>query len=303
MAQLVYGDDYDAGGFAGFEGLDPLANRFDLGDDPLAFFDRRLKLTQELWARIQAREPRPGDEPVRARRSLLSGFAALRNATGMVAKHVGGMVQVRDLPGTTGRPVYTPVEPERQRLALRLLTTHLFSADNFRFRPEFLRRLSPDYLDRQTPGPVSVPDAVLGLQSAALDRLMSAGAARRLLEAPDYLPEDRRGQALTLHEVYGGVQDAVWSELRHVRGRGVLEVPPLRRNLQREHLKRLVAALTRTPDLPADAVSLLRLHAGRLQQDLRRAAALRGLPPETEAHLRDSLAMLGEALRATYTRG
>lgn len=301
--QLAYGDDYDAGGFDGFDGVDPTANRFDLGDDPLAFFEKRLRLSHELWQRIQAREPRPDDEPVRARRALLSGFGALRSATGTAAKYVGGMVQVRDLPGTTARRTYTPIEPERQRQALRLLTTHLFSADNFRFRPDFLRSLPPDYLDRSTPGPISIPAAVLGLQSAALDRLMSAGTALRLLDAPHYLPVGQRSRGLALHEVYAGVQEAVWSELRPSGARATApDVPLLRRNLQREHLRRVVAALTRPSGLPADAVSLLRLQATRLQDDLRRNVGMRGLPVDTEAHLRDSLVMLSEALRASYTR-
>lgn len=56
---LAFGDDYDAGGFGGFEGIDPTANRFDLGDDPLAYAQKRLRLTQELWQRVQSRPP-PG---------------------------------------------------------------------------------------------------------------------------------------------------------------------------------------------------------------------------------------------------
>jgi hypothetical protein len=34
---LAYADDADAGGFGPNDGMDPLANRFDLGDDPLAY--------------------------------------------------------------------------------------------------------------------------------------------------------------------------------------------------------------------------------------------------------------------------
>ncbi|MEI6212441.1 MAG: zinc-dependent metalloprotease, partial [bacterium] len=50
---LAYGDDSDAGGGANNEGMDPLVNRFDLGDDPLAYYKKRLKLSQELWTRLQ----------------------------------------------------------------------------------------------------------------------------------------------------------------------------------------------------------------------------------------------------------
>ena len=47
---------------------DPLVNLFDLGDDPLAYAKRRFTLSKELWARVQQRQPQPGDDPLRARR-------------------------------------------------------------------------------------------------------------------------------------------------------------------------------------------------------------------------------------------
>ena len=45
---LAFADDADAGGFGPNEGIDPLANRFDLGDDPLAYYGKRLRLSQEV---------------------------------------------------------------------------------------------------------------------------------------------------------------------------------------------------------------------------------------------------------------
>ena len=81
------------------------------------------------------------------------------------------------------------MEPARQRQALRFLTDELFSAASFRFRPEFLASLTPDYIEFNRAGPLSVPAAMLSLQTQALDRLLDAGTARRLLELPNYLPE------------------------------------------------------------------------------------------------------------------
>jgi hypothetical protein len=94
------------------------------------------------------------------------------------------------------------------------------------------------------------------------------------------------------------VQKAVWSELQSGR-----EIDRLRRNLQREHLKRMQNLLTRgSASLPPDALSLMRLNAVELQGDLRRAAARPGLSVESRAHLQDSLAALTEALRASMQR-
>jgi hypothetical protein len=291
---LAFADDGEAN-----DGIDPLANRFDLGDDPIAYYRKRLQLSRELWQRVQDRTPRAGDDASRQRRVLLSGFSALARTTDLVAKFVGGMNSLRDLPGTTGRAAWEPVAPARQREALEFVSAGLFNVDSFRFKPQFLASLAPDYNEWTRGGPVSIPAAVLQLQTTALDRLLSPGTATRLLDLPLYVPQAQRKGLISLNEVYGTVQDAVWSELRSGK-----EIDRLRRNLQREHLKRLQAVLTRSPaGLPADALSLMRLRATELQAELRRAVARPGLSVESRAHLQDSLGSLTEALRATMQRG
>ena len=297
--QLLFADDVDAGGGPDNDGLDPTANRFDLGDDPLAFYQRRMQLSRELWQRVQARGPRAGDDPERLRRSLLAGFSQFRDMPTLAAKYVGGMSITRDPQGSGGRPAFIPVAPEKQRQALRFLADNLFSVDSFRFKPEFMASLSPDYIEWNRPGLVSVPRAVLQLQTQALDRLLAAGTAQRLIELPGYLAEkDRRG-VISINELYGTVQGAIWSELKSGKS-----IEAMRRNLQREHLKRLQAVLTRPPAaLPADAVSLARLHAAELQSHLRLALTRPGLAVENRAHLQDALALVTEALRATLARG
>ena len=295
---LAYADDADAGGFAGRTGLDPRDNRFDLGDDPLAWTKKRLALSRELWQRLQERGPRTGDDPLRLRRSLVTGFRQLGRAPEITAKYVGGMYTERDLPGEGQRPAYRPVEPERQREALQFLTSGLFSVDSFRFKPEFLTSVGTDYNEWERPAPISVPAAVLALQKQALDRLLSGGTAQRVLELPYYLKPEQRQGAFSLNEVYATLQAAVWTELK-TGG----EIDPLRRNLQREHLRQLQSLLTRgAPGLPADAQSLLRLNAGELQVTLKKAVARGGMSVETRAHLQDSLGTITEALRATMER-
>ena len=293
---LAFADDSDAGGF-GSDGLDPLANRFDLGDDPLAWYRKRLALSKELWARVQSRQPAAGEDPLRQRRSLLSGFRQLRDTPALAAKYVGGVHTVRDLPGS-GRPIFRPVDPVKQREALRFLGREVFSVDSFRFRPEFLASLSPDYNEWDRGGPVSIPALVLQLQTQALDRLMSAGTAQRVLDLPLMTPVAQAKDLLSLSEVYETLQRAVWSELATAQ-----EIDRMRRNLQREHLRRVQSLLTRgSSTLPPDALSLVRMHATTLKTDLERAVKAGKGSVETRAHLMDSLAGLTEALRATMVR-
>ena len=228
---------------------------------------------------------------------LLSGFRQLRDLPSLAAKYVGGLHAVRDLPGT-GRPSYQPVDPAKQREALKFLAKDVFSVDSFRFRPEFLASLAPDYQEWERGGPISIPALVLQLQTQALDRLMSAGTAGRLLELPLMTAAAQSKNLISLNEVYATLQTAVWSELNSGQ-----EIDRMRRNLQREHLKRLQTLLTKgSPTLPADALSLARYQAAKLQSDLAQAVKSGKGSVETRAHLQDSLGTLTEALRATMQR-
>ena len=295
---LAYADDADAGGAGPYDGMDPLANRFDLGEDPLAYYKKRLQLSKELWSRVQDRKPQAGEDPLRQRRSLIAGFNQLFRSAELVGKYVGGMHTLRDLPGSTGRASFKPVEPAKQREALQFLASGLFSTDSFRFRPEFLSTLTVDYNEWDRGGPLNVPAAVARVQLVALDRLLSANTAMRLMDLSAYVPENQRKGLISLNEVYATLQSSIWSELK-----SGAEIDRMRRNLQREHLKRLQVILTKggVPGM-ADAYALLRLQATQLQGDLRGAMVKGGASIETRAHLAESLDMLGSVLRATMQR-
>ncbi len=304
---LTYADDLDAGGYGPYDGADPLANRFDLGDDPLAWYQRRLALSKELWTRVQAKTPKTVEDRQVQRRSLMSGFRQLRDLPELAAKYVGGVYTVRDQPGS-GRPTFRPVEPQKQRDALQFLAKEIFSVNSFRFRPEFLANLPPDFNEWERAGMVDIPTSVLQFQSLALNRLMSGPTAQRLLDAPLLLNEKDRKNTLTLTEVYSTLQSAIWSELKTGQ-----DIDRMRRNLQRDHLKRVVGLLTRgamppsaggrpSAPLPADALSVIRVQATALQQNLRQAVAKKSGSAESQAHLQDSLVALTEALRATMQR-
>lgn len=295
---LAFANDPDAGGSPANDGIDPLVNRFDLGDDPLAYYRKRLQLSRELWQRVQERTPKAGEDPLRQRRVLLTGFSALRDSPALVGKFVGGMYTTRTVPGAGNAPAFVPVEPARQREALQFLATGLFSADSFRFKPEFLASLVPDYRDWNRAGLVSIPSAVLQLQTTAMDRLLSLGTASRLLDLPLYVAEKDRRDIISLNEVYATLQRAVWSELKSGG-----QIDRLRRNLQREHLRRLHGLLVRvSAPLPADAQSLLRANATALRDELRQALAQRRWEVESRAHLQESLALLDQALNASMLR-
>ncbi len=303
-ARLAYATDEDAGGdgqvSALAPGIDPLTNRFDLGADPLAYFERQLNLVRELWQRTQRRPLQPDDDYQIYRRNLERGLAQMRLAAPGIAKYLGGVVVNRDRAGS-GRPLLMPVEVDKQRNALRLLAREVLATDSFRFDPQFMRRLGIDQFARRDGGTVrgadfSLPEAVARLQRGTLDALMSESLAQRLADSEAKVADPRT--LLTYAEVQATLGDAVWSELR-AGG----DIDSLRRNLQREHLRRLAAVLLRA--LPAAATDVRpahRLEATRLRAQLERALKKGRLNAATRAHLNESLITIREALAAPLTR-
>ncbi|MBJ7308943.1 zinc-dependent metalloprotease [Rugamonas sp. CCM 8940] len=287
---LAYGTDQESGGY----NSDPDVNVFDLGSDPLAYYQKRLSMSRELWDRVQTRELKPGESYASLRRSFDFGFAQFSRTMPVVVKYVGGVTYLRDHAGT-GRATFTPVPLPRQRAALAMLTNSLFKADSFKFAPALVSRLGADQFEGRGRPDVSIGARVLTLQKSMLDQLLSDQVAARLLDSQEKLGDGVQG--LSLGELYASVQTAVWSELK-----GGKEISTMRRNLQREHLKRLTAILLRpSAETPADARSLQRENAIELQRDLR-AALARAAGRETRAHLSESVETLGQALKAAMLR-
>jgi len=244
-------------------------------------------------------EPQAGCDESREAfyRNVVSGFTQYALAANVASKYVGGVVYVRDYAGST-RASYTPVDPARQREALKLVTDGLFQADSFRFKPEFLSRLAADPFEVGIgeKGNFNLAQRVLAVQTQVLDRLMGDATASRLLDSSLKIGDARK--ALSVADLYDTLQGAIWSDLK-----GTGDIPLMRRNLQREHVKRLAATLTRpSGNSPADARALQRENARVLVSQLRTAQSRPGLSKEARAHLADSLNTLEDALKAQMQR-
>src|SRR5512140_1269392 len=183
-------------------------------------------------------------------------------------------------------------------MALKLLTDNIFSANSFRFPPEFMQRMGIDYL--MSTGPAnpdfSLTNRVLALQAGALGQLMDPSVAARLLDS-----EPKAGnpqQILRLSDLYDTLHKAIWSELKTGS-----DINLLRRNLQREHANRIASALLRpAASMPADARALLREEARSLRSEVLAAQSGRALSKEARAHLAETYSMLDEAIRAPVMR-
>jgi hypothetical protein len=288
--ELAFATDEETG--VGVEAADPEVNQRDLGADPLAFARRRMALSHELWERWQTRRLPEGESRDVLYRNTVSGFNQYLLASQVAAKYVGGVVYVRDHAGSP-RASFTPIASERQREALKLVTEGLFRADSFRFRPGFLARLAADPFEANGDRSFSLPARVLAVQSKVLDRLMSDGVATRLLDSSFKVD----GNGLALADLYDTLQAAIWGDLK-----GAGDIPLMRRNLQREHVRRVARALTHSEGSPADARSLQRQNARVLVGRLKAAEGRKGLSKEARAHLADSRHTLEEAIKAPMQR-
>jgi glycerol-3-phosphate O-acyltransferase len=101
-----------------------------------------------------------------------------------------------------------------------------------------------------------------------------------------------------LAQLHDTLQNAIWSEAWQGQDAGLL-----RRNLQREHLRRMTDVLIKPSSaVPPDARSLLRMNAQILAGQLQKALARGGLGKETQAHFSESLNTLQTALQAQVQR-
>jgi ElaB/YqjD/DUF883 family membrane-anchored ribosome-binding protein len=127
---------------------------------------------------------------------------------------------------------------------------------------------------------------------------MATDVAGRMLSATSRTNQPQA--LLSLAQLYDTLQDSIWIELDKSS-----EVGSMRRNLQREHLKRMLAVLLRpVPGTLADVRSLQRQNAVRLRAKITTALASSKAQMSriTRAHLEESIAAIDDALKATSVK-
>jgi hypothetical protein len=298
---LAYATDEDLGN------NDPMVNQRDMGNDPLEFAQRQVKLARELYERTTTRTLAADEDLTVYRRALGRVLGTLGSSLPFAAKYVGGVFTSRARAGAN-EALLVPVPAAQQRKALDLVVAELFTSASFKFDPRVMSRLGIDHQERSGPNrgagvDFSLPTAVLTLQRGALDSLMSDGLAGRLADAESKVADPR--QLLSYAEVQQRLSNAVWSELAPGRNdKGAKgDIDSLRRNLQREHLRRLAGGLLRPGSATAaDVRAVHRQTALQLQARLAAAVAAQRGSSLVRAHLEESLATLSEALKAPLVK-
>jgi hypothetical protein len=313
-----YGTDEDT-----FLTSDPLINRWDLGADVMKFAQDRILLSEELLKGLSNRVVDKGEGYQRARAAFGLLLRQYGDAAYLISKYIGGEHAYRDhREDPNGRDPLTPVAAAKQRQALRFLQEHIFSDKQFQFPPELLRRLAVErwshWGSRASSTDFPMHDRILGIQRLALNQLLSPGVLRRIQD--NALKSGKDEQPLTVAEVFRSTTDGIWDELGNGAAkedkRGALRSSIIRRNLQREHLKKLSDLVLghKTNDneflmiyfgdagasAPPDARSLARLHLHEIRKRIQQMLADKAMVDETaRAHLWECDERIAKVLSAS----
>ncbi|MFO0892721.1 MAG: zinc-dependent metalloprotease [Isosphaeraceae bacterium] len=327
---LVYATDEDS-----FLNEDPYVNRWDLGSDPCQFGRERIELAAELLKDLDARVVKDGDSWARVRRAFSMLLSQYGDGATLAAQFIGGQSVSRDHKGDKdARDPIVPVSGAKQRDCLKFLAENILSDRAFQYSPALLRRLGTERWyhwgnESGMFGPsidISVLERILGIQKIVLAHCLSGSTLARIQN--QQLQADAGADPLRMDEVFRSLTDGVWGDLDkqpEVKDAkdpkaAKLAFSTLRRNLQREYLRRLTSLVlgdrsnsfgdsftyvifvggNGNGSVPADARALARLHlkevAGRINMVLETKNA--SLDDTSRAHLEECKHRIAKVLEA-----
>ena len=290
---------------------DPRNNTWDLGADNLQFAESRLGLIKEVRTKLLDKIVKDGESWAIARRRYNATLNSQMQMLSIASRWIGGSFLNNDAKGDPGnRTPVNDIPAETQRRALKLVMDNAFEDTSFGLTPELVRYLGKEHF---WDGPAveelvqdtsfTVHDSIGGVQSIALTMIMNPTRLRRLYD--NEFRTSGTDNFISMNEVVRTVTDNVWREYAKPSGSFNEKSPmasSLRRNLQREHLERLVT-LSLLRDSGSASIraisSLARLELKRV--DALAEGALKSSPDAyTKAHLDDARTRIAKTLEASY---
>ena len=303
--ELVYSTDEDTGG------PDPLARRYDFTSNPLDYAMSRAKLAKTLRDHILDKFVKDGQSWARSRRGYQITLNTQLDAVNIMATWVGGAFVSRSHKGDpNAKDPVTPVPVAQQRAAIKFVIEHAFADDAFGLTSDLLRKMTVDkWSDGGTMRGEStwpVHDQIMGIQASALTMLMNPSTLRRVYDNEFMVPSGE--DAVTLPELMDALHGAIWSEIEKSPDKKYSPREPmissLRRNLQREHLDRLID-LSIFDSYGAASKPISNLATAKLrdlQGKLGELAKSSKLDQYTSAHVAECKLRIDKALEAQYIR-
>ena len=235
---LAFGTDDD------FFDNDPQINAFDLTNDTLAYGKQRIAMAAELLKDLDQKVVRDNESWARLRSAFSSCISQYGNGAYLASEYIGGQSVSRDFKGTEkARDPITPVSGVKQREALKMLIDQILADKAFQFSPALLRKLITEswqdsryYWFGGTDYPIY--RAILNIQEIVLDQCLDPSVLQRIQNQE--LQSDPGSDPLKIAEVFRSLSDGIFSELSaSAGGSSSFAISTIRRNLQREYIKRL----------------------------------------------------------------
>jgi hypothetical protein len=304
---------------------DPLVNEWDLTSDTMDFGKTRMAMAAALLRDLDKLVIKDGESWARLRTAFKSCIQQYGNGATLAAEHVGGQSIHRDFKGTAkAHDPVTPIAGVRQREALKLLVDQILSDKAFQFSPALLRKLMTESwsdegsffsLDADYP----VYRIILGIQEIALDHCLDSGVLQRIQNQE--MQSDPGTDPLKIAEVFRSLSDGIFTEVAALpskEAKAPFAISTVRRNLQREYIKRLSSmvlgpkndssmsgfgfviffGLSSPP--PADAKNLARLHLEQIGRQIDNVLQVPGVKIDdtTLAHLTEIRFRIDKVLKA-----
>ncbi len=295
-------------------GPDPYARRYDFGKNPLDWADSRMRLVKDLRGKILDNAVDEGEEWSKVRTHYFTLLGQQITAVGVAANWVGGTHVARTVKDEDNTlPPITDIDPEMQRRALKFVVDNTFRDDAFGLNEDLLYKMTvTKWWDEgglssigqdQT---LDVHDRINSIQTSALTMILNPTTLRRAYDNEFRIPSDQ--DALTVAEIMDTIAAGVWDELGNSPSKSYTNrdsmISSLRRNLQRQHIDRLVNLANASNAFgaagkPVSTLAVLQLR--ELDTKLGKAVENKNrLDRYTLAHLSDCQTRIQQALDAQY---
>ncbi len=303
-AALRYSTDEDTRGV--FD-ADPDSNRFDLGDDALAYAKQRALLMKQLIPDLVERSVEEGDDYTKARKAFNVILSEHGQAMHFASRYIGGLYGSRSHRGDKdARTPLTVVSPKKQREALTLLEQEVFSDKPFSFPPELYNQLASSNWDHWGMSTTlrkdfPVHDVILMWQEEILAQLMVFVTLDRIHDNELKIPANQ--DAFTTAELLERLTKAIFAEVRATKAGTYTNRKPaissLRRNLQRSYLRDLSNLAMGRTSAPEDCQTVAYAELDTLKQSIDKLLSSKiKLDTYSNAHLRESSARIEKVLDA-----
>jgi hypothetical protein len=296
-------------------GPDPLARRYDFSKNPLDYAKNQIRLSQYHRKRIVEKFVKDGESWSKARGGYEMTLTLQLQNVSTMARWVGGTFVNRDRKGDkNGRKPIEVVPVAQQRDALNWIIETTFYDEAFGLTPELLSRMTVDqwldgdgrFLVLGSEPSWPIHDRIMGIQASTLTMLMNPTTLRRVYDNEYRIPADQ--DSVTLPELLQALTDSIWKELdqaapdKPFTARKPM-ISSLRRNLQREHLERLVDLVMPGNDYSASKKPIATLSVAELKKiQAKLGQAIDKLGPKadpyTNAHLIEARDQIKKAMDA-----